>query len=134
MIKIIYGAKGTGKTKQILTEANDKCECNKGTTVFITDTNKYLYELRSKIRVINVNDFDICTPLGLLGFVRGMIAADYDINAIFIDGLLRIAGVELGNLEDFFAKLKKISDRLEVKITVTISSDTLPDYLKVYAE
>ena len=39
MIKIIYGPKGTGKTKAIIECANGAVEKAKGHVIFITDTN-----------------------------------------------------------------------------------------------
>ena len=43
MIKIIYGAKGTGKTKQLIAEANKNAKDAKGLSVFITDRNKICF-------------------------------------------------------------------------------------------
>ena len=40
MIKIIYGEKGTGKTKQLINAANDNAQNAKGLSVFITDTHR----------------------------------------------------------------------------------------------
>ena len=40
MIKIIYGAKGSGKTKNIIDTANAAVADAKGHLIFITDTNR----------------------------------------------------------------------------------------------
>ena len=40
MIKVIYGAKGTGKTKMMIDAANAAVESAKGHLIFITDSNK----------------------------------------------------------------------------------------------
>ena len=40
-MKIIYGSKGTGKTKIVIDEANALVEKAKGHIVFITDTKRY---------------------------------------------------------------------------------------------
>ena len=37
MIKIIYGPKGTGKTKKIIDEANATAQDAKGLSVFVTE-------------------------------------------------------------------------------------------------
>ena len=55
MIKLITGAKGTGKTKIIIDMANDNVETAKGDIVFITDTDRYMYSLRYQVRVINTS-------------------------------------------------------------------------------
>jgi len=49
MIKIIYGPKGTGKTKIIIDEANSKIETAKGHLIFITNTKRYMYDLKREI-------------------------------------------------------------------------------------
>ena len=40
MIKVIYGAKGTGKTKQMIDAANAAVATAKGHLIFITDTKR----------------------------------------------------------------------------------------------
>ena len=40
MIKIITGAKGTGKTKKLIDAANKDAEQAKGVSAFITDTKR----------------------------------------------------------------------------------------------
>ena len=57
MIKVVYGPKGTGKTKIIIDEANSKVAGAKGHLIFITNTKRYMYDLHRDIRVIDTNDF-----------------------------------------------------------------------------
>ena len=40
MIKLVYGPKGAGKTKQLIDAANSQAESAKGLSVFITDTKR----------------------------------------------------------------------------------------------
>ena len=50
MIKVIYGAKGTGKTKLLIDAANAAVESAKGHLIFITDTNRdHLDKIMRKI-------------------------------------------------------------------------------------
>ena len=56
MIGVIFGEKGTGKTKQLLRHANDMAEKAKGSIVFIDDDNSYMFDLSSSIRFINAAD------------------------------------------------------------------------------
>ena len=56
MIKIIYGPKGTGKTKIIIDEANSKVESAKGHMIFVTNTKRYMYDLHRDIRFIDTSD------------------------------------------------------------------------------
>ena len=50
MIKLVYGSKGTGKTKQLIDAANMNVQNAKGVSVFITDTKRYMYDLNRNIR------------------------------------------------------------------------------------
>ena len=59
MIKIIYGPKGTGKTKIIIDEANAKVASAKGHLIFVTNTKRYMYDLHRDIRVIDTTDYMI---------------------------------------------------------------------------
>ena len=45
MIKIIYGPKGTGKTKIMIDEANAAVASAKGHMIFVTNTKRYMYDL-----------------------------------------------------------------------------------------
>ena len=44
MINLIYGAKGSGKTKVIIDKAN--VTVSSGDTVFITDTGRYMFDVK----------------------------------------------------------------------------------------
>ena len=61
MIKVIYGAKGTGKTKMMIDAANAAIADAKGHMIFITDTNRdHLDQIMQKIegeyKVFSVED------------------------------------------------------------------------------
>ena len=75
-MKIIYGPKGTGKTKIIIDSANEVAETAKGHVVFITDTNRYNHDIKYKIRLLDVSKFDIKSEDGLRGFIKGIVAAN----------------------------------------------------------
>ena len=45
MIKVIYGAKGTGKTKMMIDAANSAAKDAKGHLIFITDSKRGMYDL-----------------------------------------------------------------------------------------
>ena len=48
MIGVIFGEKGTGKTKQILELANKSVVSAKGNTIFIDDDTSYIYDIKKK--------------------------------------------------------------------------------------
>lgn len=132
MIHIIHGAKGTGKTKLIIEKANDSVI--DGVSVFITDTDKYIYNLKHDIRFVNATDYDIATELGLLGFIRGLIAGNTDIQHIYLDGAHRLCCKDIVDMKEFYDKLGKIVDKVDLDITITVSLDEkdIPDFIRKY--
>lgn len=138
MIKLITGAKGTGKTKIIIDMANNNVAEAKGDIVFITDTNDYLHSLKYKIRLINAAEIlkkdDIITEDSLLGFVQGVLAGNYDIETFYIDGCIRMLKKKVGELKDFFNRLESIAVNSKVKFILTVSENEqdFPDYLKKF--
>ena len=92
MIKIITGAKGTGKTKKLIDAANKDAAQAKGVSAFITDTKRYMYDLARSVRFIDVTDYNIAGEDALCGFVKGIAAGNHDYEYIYIDGIARIAG------------------------------------------
>lgn len=134
MIKIICGPKGTGKTKQLIEAANSEVQNAKGLSVFITDTTRYIYDIRREVRFINVKDWAIAGEDALCGFVKGIAACNYDNEYIYIDGIARITGKDLKDLAGIFYMLDKISADNGIVITITCScaKEELPDFVAKY--
>ena len=130
-MKIIYGPKGTGKTKAIIDGANEALAQAKGHVVFITDTNRYSYDLKYQIRLLDATQFAIQGVDGLRGFIKGIVAASGDNEYIFIDGIARIAGKPLGELETIFNAVEKLEKDFGVKFVLTVSADKedLPEFV-----
>ena len=135
MIKLIYGAKGEGKTKQLIEAANGEAQTAKGLSVFITDTKRYMYDLKRGVRFIVVKDWAIAGEDALCGFIKGVAACNSDNEYIYIDGIARIAGKELKDLAGIFYMLEKISNDNGIVITITCScaKEDLPDFVAKYA-
>ena len=132
MLRLIYGAKGTGKTAKMIEEANDFATQCEGALVFLTDTDKYTYKINYNIRLINVYEYDVHADIELSGFIRGVIASNADIMRIYIDGVNRMTRKQYADLEDFFTELDKISTAHNVELVLTISAEDLPDYMQGY--
>ena len=135
-MKIIYGPKGTGKTKAIIECANATIDSAKGHVVFITDTSRYTYDLKNQIRYLDVKGFDIQGEDGLRGFVKGIVAANGDNEYIYLDGIARIAGKELKDLSNIFGAMDKLEKDFGVKFVVTCSAakEDLPEFVLKYVE
>lgn len=136
MIKLIYGPKGAGKTKQLIDAANADALSAKGLSVFITDTKRYMYDLKRNVRFIDVTDWAIAGEDALCGFVKGVAACNSDHEFIYIDGIARIAGKELKDLAGIFYMLDKISGDNGITITVTCSctKEELPEFIAKFAK
>ena len=135
MIKLIYGPKGEGKTKQLIQEANAEAKNAKGLSVFITDTKRYMYDLAREVRFIDVTDWAVTGEEALCGFVKGIAACNSDNEYIYIDGIARISGKDLKDLAGIFYMLDKISNDNGITVTVTCScaKEELPDFVAKYA-
>ena len=134
MIKVIYGSKGTGKTKMLIDAANAAVATAKGHLIFITDTKRYMYDLDRDVRFIDVSDYDVAGEAALCGFVKGVIAGNHDNESIYLDGVIRIAGKPVSELAAFFYMLEKVSEAGNLTITVTVSAEKeeLPDFVAKY--
>jgi len=134
MIQMIYGKKGSGKTKRILDMANDAVQACTGSIAFIDDDNSYMFDLKNQIRFINASEYAVSNPDMFLGFLKGILASNYDLSLLFVDGFLRIVNAEMVELEQFFSYLEKYADKAGVTLVLSVSGDqdTAPEYVKKY--
>jgi len=131
MITLIYGPKGSGKTKKIIDSANLATEQTKGSVVFVGDS-KYTSQLTTKLRFFNCKEYRITGKEATLGFIKGILAGNYDITEFFIDGLHRITGFSAIDLRDVFDEIEYLSTQENVNFTIALSTDVLPQYLNKY--
>lgn len=135
-MKIIYGPKGTGKTKTIIENANSALDTAKGHVIFVTDTTRYTYDLNNQIRYLDVTGFDIVNDDGFRGFIKGLVASNGDNEYVFIDGIARITGKKLCELENIFSSMEKLEKDYAVKFVITCSStkEDLPTFILKYVD
>ena len=132
MIGVIFGEKGTGKTKRLLQHANRTAMDAKGSLVFIDDDNSYMFDLNSSIRFINAAQYGIESPKMLYGFLCGISAQDFDLEYVYIDGFLNFVHHDLASLEGLFSDLRAFSEQYNVNIILSISGNTesLPPFMR----
>ena len=130
-MKIIYGPKGTGKTKAIIEHANKSLDEAKGHVIFVTDTTRYTYDLNNQIRYLDVSGFDIIGEAGFRGFLKGLVAANGDNEFIYIDGIARITNKNLSELGNIFSAMEKLENDYAVKFVLTCSAakEDLPEFV-----
>ena len=134
MIEIICGEKGTGKTKRIISLANDISDQAKGSMVFIDDDNSYMYDLGYSIRFINVTDYALNDPDMFLGFLCGLCASNFDLEYVFVDRFENVIRADLGELKSFFEQLDTLAKQHSLHIILSVSKgeEDLPPFMRPY--
>lgn len=128
------GEKGKGKTKNLIKMANEASKSSKGHVVFIDDDRRHIYDLDHQIRFIEANEFPIDNLNEFFGFICGIISEDFDIDHIFIDGLLKVANIDENMSSVLIDKLNELSEKFNIKFVISLSCkvDILPENLKDY--
>ena len=93
MIEIICGEKGKGKTKELLNKVNNSIATAAGNVVYLDKSQKHMYELNNKVRLINVMDYPITDCDEFLGFICGIISQDHDMEEMYLDSFLTISNM-----------------------------------------
>lgn len=131
MIQLIYGKKGTGKSKKLIDMANAEVEKTHGNIVYIDDNKRCMYDLKHQIRFINLNDYNIDSPDTLYGFICGILSRDFDISSVYVDGLKKIVNYKSEELKTLLTRLDKVFDDIDAYIVVS-GDDDMPEYLTNY--
>lgn len=136
MIRVLFGEKGTGKSKKIINMANEALGSSKGSIVFISKGTQYMYDVKRNIRFIDVSRFEIDGPKMFYGFLCGIAAQDYDLEHLFLDGFLKIVHHPLDTLEGLFGQLKKFAEDCGITITISVTGDPaqVPAFLQEFVE
>jgi hypothetical protein len=124
MVKLLIGHKGAGKTKQMVDLANDNIETSNGSVIFINKNSRLMYDLKYRIRVVCMEDFEHITNCDeYIGFLYGIISSDHDIETIYIDSILKHADFSLGDLPEFLTRLNGISKNYGMDFVVSLSAE-----------
>lgn len=133
MIEIICGEKGKGKTKELLGKVNSVIQTANGNVVYLDKSQKHMYELNNKIRLINVMDYPVTNCDEFLGFICGIISQDNDLEEMYLDSFLTIADVSTEDeITKAIEKLDVISEKYKVKFVLSVSKneEDLPECAK----
>ncbi len=124
MVKLLVGHKGTGKTKMMIEMANDEVEKSNGSVIFINKNSRLMYDLKYRIRVVCMEDYEHITNSDeYIGFIYGIISSDHDIETIYIDSILKHADFSLGDLPEFLQRLTNISKNYGMDFVVSLSAE-----------
>lgn len=133
MIQVFMSKRGSGKSKYMISHANQQMKETDGHIVFIDDDNRAMHELDREIRFINTESFEIEELNTLYGFVCGLLAQDYDLDLLYVDGLMGKMDFNKEDAQAEFEKLGKLSDDNKITILFALNdTETTPDYLRKY--
>ena len=133
MIKLIFGHKGSGKTKSMIDMINEEVKQTKGQLICVEKNMKLTYTIDHSVRLIDVDDYAIRGYDSFFGFYCGLLASNYDIETVFIDGILKIGGGVEG-LSDLLFKINEINgDTVNTVITVSMDEEEAPEEVRKYA-
>lgn len=134
MLQIITGKAGEGKTKKMISLANEEAKNITGDVVYIDSSKRRRYELSYRVRLIEPFQFNISTAQEFLGFVSGIISANHDTQLIFIDELFKLTGLSIEEMGNFITDLKNLSDKYNVRFVIgaTCTKNDLPQPLHNY--
>ena len=133
MINLITGKKGSGKTKTLIDRIATAVAETNGCLVCVEKGETLRRSISYKVRWVGVEQFDIAGYENFYGFLAGMLAGNYDIKEIFVDGILKIGGADFDELGNMFAKLDKLTGK-DTLVTFTVSADVseLPESVTKY--
>ena len=124
MVNLLTGPKGSGKTQQMIEQANKQAKECRGNVVFIKKTHRDTASVAFDIRTICMDDFpSIANTDEYIGFLYGMYSSNHDIECIFIDGILKHADISIENIPGFIDRLKKLSEECGINFYVSISAE-----------
>lgn len=133
MIKLLLGQPGSGKTKDMIKHANSALETAKGNIVFIDESDEGILELNHDIRYINISEFPLDSSTEFIGFLHGLISSNYDIESIYIDGILNVYILTPEEICAWLDRVKVVSDKHNIKFEISIShTGETPECFKPY--
>ena len=132
MVKIITGNKGSGKTKVLIEAIHEAERTSNGNVVAIQKGSSLNTDITHKVRLVNIEDYQIDGVDAFYGFIAGILSSDHDCTDIFVDATLKITGRDFAKLGEMFDKLAKITPATTVTLTVSADNDELPESVKKF--
>ena len=123
MIQLIVGTKGSGKTKTLVDMINAGTRTTSGNVVVIEKGMQLTYDIDYKARLVDMDEYH----------VAGVLAGNYDITELYIDGVLKVLDHDLDTLGKVLDQLSAIAGE-NLKLVVTVSADraALPESVSKY--
>lgn len=135
MLKIMIGLKGTGKTKTLIEKVNTAAAASKGDVVCIEKGTQLRFDITSKVRLIDTEEYLVRDAEALYGFIAGILASNYDVTDLFVDNTFKICGGNIGALDAMLENVNALLAKHDVNVFMTASipvedaTDTIKKYL-----
>ncbi len=126
MIKIITGKRGSVNTKILIDSIHDAEKKSNGNVVAIQKGSSLNTDITYKVRLVNIEDYQVDGMDAFYGFVSGILASDHDCTDIFVDATLKITGRDFDKLGEMLDKLSKITPATTVTLTISADDSELP--------
>ena len=123
MVQLIVGEKGKGKTKVLLDKANNGVKEAKGSVVYLDKSTKHMYELNNKVRLINVTEYEVENASEFVGFIRGILSQDNDLEQVYLDSFLTTAKLEGLDISGTLEQLEEIGEKFGISFIISVSLD-----------
>ncbi len=135
MVKFILGAKGSGKTRWLIENANNDLKEGNGNIAFVEVDDDHIFSLDYNVRLINATEYRLNNVESFYGFICGLMAMDYDLQKIYIDGIYKVLNLNIEDLEYIHNKLGKVDGikGREIFINVELLKEDMPESLQEYS-
>ena len=117
------GLKGSGKTKKLIDSIHAAVEKASGDVVCIEYGKKLTYDVNYRVRLVDSEEYGICSLDMLKGFLSGLHAGNYDITHVYIDNLYKTIGTDRAAGEEFILWCAQFAETNGMEITLTVSDD-----------
>ena len=123
MVTLLIGKKGTGKTKKLISLANEAVAASTGNVVVIEKGSKLTYDVTHKARLIDTEQYLISGYDMLFGFISGICAGNYDVTDILVDSTFKICPELLQALKPSQRSFRILPKLQSTNIVLLISAD-----------
>lgn len=134
MLKIMIGLKGTGKTKTLIENVNAAAAASKGDVVCIEKGTQLRFDIASKVRLIDTEEYLVHDAESLYGFIAGILASNYDVTDLFVDNTMKICGGDLAAMETMLDEVAALLAKHDVNVfmTASVAVEDATDGIKKY--
>ena len=80
---------------------------------------------------MDASHYGLTSQHDILSFIKGMLAANFDIEQVYIDGIARLLDCNVSELGELYQGLEQISKEHGVNFVITASGarEELPDFI-----